>query len=155
MPAAVILTLMLAQAPPAAESAEVARLERIRRELAEAPAITVLPATRAEGPVFRVTVQARKPLPPLWDNWSAVPTNIRPWFRSYHHEFLEQVTPEYFRSATLYPIGFVNTQMIEFLVKKIKALNRKMGEAAARREVQQALEEFRACRTDPDRPGCS
>jgi hypothetical protein len=153
MAAAVFLALMLAQAPPA-EAGEAAQVERIRKALTEAPSITVPPPTRSEGPVFRVIVQGKKPLQPLWDNWSAVPANIRPWWRSYHHEFLEQVTKEEFRSATLYPTGIITTQMIEFLVKKLKALNRKMGEAAARKEVQQALEEFQACRANLDRPGC-
>ena len=156
MAAAVFLALMLAQAPPA----EAAQIERIRKALNEAQAITVPPPTRAAGPVFRVTVRGRtKPEVPLWDGWSAAPSYVRPWFRGYHHEYLERVTsdrvfPEELRGATLYPMGQINTQMIEYLVKKIKAANRRMGEAAARREVQQALEEFRACQANRDRPGC-
>ena len=104
MAAAVFLALMLAQAPPA-EAGEAAQIERIRKALAETQAIAVAPPTGTQGPVFRVTVTGQKPLPPLWDKWSAVPSNIRPWWRSYHHEFLEMVTPEEFRSATLYPTG--------------------------------------------------
>jgi|GraSoiStandDraft_4_1057263.scaffolds.fasta_scaffold1307576_1 hypothetical protein len=153
MPAAVLLALVLAQAPPV-EAGEAAKIERIRKTLTEVPAITVSPVTHAEGTVFRLTVLGRKHEKTPWDDWSPVPTNIRPWFRSYHHEFLERVTPEEFRSATLYPMGFVTTEMIEYVVKRIKALNRKMTEADARREVQQALEELRACRENPARPDC-
>ena len=154
MAPAVFLTLVLAQSEPA-EAADPEQIERIRKALTEAPAITVAPPTRAEGPVFRVTVHGRTPERPLWDGWSATPSHLPPWFRSYHHEFLERVTPEEFRSATLYPMGFVTTEMIEALVKGIKGLNRKMSEADARREVQQALAELRACRENPGRPGCT
>jgi hypothetical protein len=155
---AVFLMLVLAQSPPA-EAGEAAQIERIRKALTEIDAITVAPQTGVKGPVFRVTVKGQRPLPPLWDNWSAVPTNIRPWFRGYHHEYLERVTsdrvfPEELRGATLYPMGQITTGMIESLVKLIKAANRKGGEAAARREVQQALDEFRACQANRDRPGC-
>ncbi len=154
MAAAVFLALMLAQAPPA-EAGEAARIERIRKALNEDQAITV-PPTRAEGPVFRVTVRGRsKPEAPLWDGWSAAPSYVRPWFRGYHHEYLEKVTldrvfPEELRGATLYPMGQITTAMIETLVKQIKAANRKRSEAAARREVQQALDELRACRAYQD-----
>ena len=77
-----------------------------------------------------------------------------PWFRSYHHEFLERVTPEEFRAATLYPIGIPVLQVVDFLVKEIKTANRKKGEANAREEVRRALEELLACRANPDKPGC-
>jgi hypothetical protein len=154
MAAAAFLTLMLAQGPPA-EASDPAQMERIRRALAETQAITATVPTGADGSVFRVTVRGRKPDKPLWaDLWSVTPSNVRPWFRSYHHEYLERVTAEQFRSATLYPVGTVTTEMIESLVKGIKALHRNMSEADARREVQQALEELHACRANPARPGC-
>jgi hypothetical protein len=153
MPAAVFLTLMLAQAAPL-EVSEAAQIERIRKALTEAPAITVPPVARGEGPVFRVTIQGQKPVEPLWEKWSAVPSNIRPWFRSYHHEFLEQVTKEEFRGATLYPSGIDFVQVIQFLAKHIKAANRDRQNANAKEEVRRALEELLACRANPDRPGC-
>jgi len=158
MAAAVFLALMLAQAPPA-EAGEAAQIARIRKALNEDQAITV-PPTRTQGPVFRVTVRGRtKPEAPLWDGWSAAPSYVRPWFRGYHHEYLEKVTqdrlfPEELRGATLYPMGQITTGMIEALVKQLKAANRKKGEANAREEVRLALEELRACRAAPDRPGC-
>jgi hypothetical protein len=152
MAATVLLTLMLGQAQPTEAGA--AQLERIRRALIEAPALTVPAPTDAEGPVFRVTVHGRKPDTPLWDKWSAVPSNIRPWFRSDHHEYLEQVTKEEFRGATLNPRGIDFVQVVEFLAKHIKAANRKRQEGNAKAEVRRAFEELLACRADPARPGC-
>ena len=153
MSAAVLLTIVLAQAPQV-EAGEAAQMERIRKALSEAPAITVSPPARAEGPVFRVTIQGHTPVQPLWDNWSAVPTYIRPWFRGAHHEFLEQVTPEQFRSATLYPTGIPVLSIVESLVRQVKAANRARQEANAKEEVRKALDELLACRANPDRPGC-
>jgi hypothetical protein len=151
--AAVLLALMLAQTLPA-EAAETAQLARIRKALAEAPAITVLPVPRAEGTMFRITVFGRKPVRPLWVDWSAVPSYVRPFAPPYHYEFLLQVTPEEFRSGTLYPSGIPVVAVVEFLAKQVKGANRKRQEANAREEVRKALEELLACRANPDRPGC-
>jgi hypothetical protein len=156
MPASVVLTLLLAQTPPI-EAGEAAQIERIRRALTEASAITAPPVTGADGTVFRMTVYGRKPEQPLWEEWSAVPSYVRPQFPSYHYEFLQQVTPEAFRAGTLYP-GAVSPiplgRVIQILAKQIKAANRKRQEANAREEVRQALEALRACRENPARPGC-
>jgi hypothetical protein len=73
---------------------------------------------------------------------------------SYRHEFLEQVTKEAFRSATLYPTGIDVLQVADFLVKHIRAANRRREDANAKEEVRQALEELLACRANPGRPGC-
>jgi len=153
MAPAVFLTLVLAQSAPA-EAADPAQIERIRQALIETPAITVAPPTRAGDSVFRVTVHGRQPERPLWEEWSATPSYVRPWFRSSHHEFLEQVTPEEFRAATLYPIGIHVEQVVDFLVKDIKAANREKREAKAREEVRRALEELLTCRANPDKPDC-
>lgn len=152
MPAGLFLTLMLAQGPPP-EAGDAAQIERIRRALAEAPAMTVQLVTRAEGPVFRVTVQEQKP-ETLWENWSPVPSNIRPWFRGDHYEFLEQVTPEQFRSATLYPVGIPVVALVEYLGKRIGTARRKAAEENAREEVTRALGALLSCRAEPARPGC-
>ena len=45
-------------------------------------------------------------------------------------------------------------QVAEFLVKHLKAANRKRQDANAKEEVRQALEELLACRANPKRPGC-
>jgi hypothetical protein len=151
MAPALFLTLVLAQGTPA-EGADPAQIERIRTAL-ETQTITIASSTRAQGSVFRVTVHG-KPERPLWDDSSATPSYVRPWFRYYQHEFLAQVTPEEFRSATLYPVGIPVLQLAELLVKEIKVANRKRKEANAREEVRQALEELLACRANPDKPGC-
>jgi len=153
MSTAALLVLVLAQGPPV-ESGQADQLARVRRALAETPAINVPPVTTGEGPVFRVTIQEKRPVEALWDNWSAVPSNIRTWFRFQHHEFLEQVTKEEFRGATLYPIGIDMVKLGQFLNRRIKAANRKQQEQNAREEVRLAMEEHRACRTNPARPGC-
>ncbi len=153
MAPALFLMLVLAQSAPV-ETADPAQIERIRKALAETTAITVAPPTLAQGSVFRVTVLGRKPERPLWDEPSATPSYVRPWFRYYQHEFLAQVTPEEFRSATLYPVGIPVLQIVELLVKDVKAANRKKREAKAREEVRQALEELLACRANPDKTGC-
>ena len=134
------------------------QLAQVRRALTETPAINVPPVTRDEGPVFRVTIQGKRPVEPLWANWSAVPTYIRPWFRADHHEFLEQVLKnreraEEFRGPTLYPIGIDMVKVGQFLAKQIKAANRKQQEQNASEEVRQALEQLLACRTNSNRPG--
>ena len=158
MATAALLVLVLAQGPPV-ETGQDEQLARVRRALTETPAINVPPVTTGEGPVFRVTIKGKRPLEALWDNWSAVPSNIRPWFRFYHHEFLEQVLKnreraEEFRGPTLYPIGIDMVRVGQFLSRKIKAANRKQQEQNAREEVRLAMEELRACLTNPARSGC-
>ena len=153
MPPAVFLALMLAQDLPA-EATDAAKMERIRKALAETPAIAVTSPLPREGPVFRVIIQGPKPDRPMWEAWSAVPSYIRPPKTLYHHEFLEQVTPEALRARTLYPVGVDVVPLIDFLGTQIRTALRKAAEARAREEVRQALEELLACRADPARPGC-
>jgi hypothetical protein len=153
MPAALALGLMLAQGLPA-EAADAAKMERIRRELAEPPAIVVATPLPREGVVFRTTVFGRKPDKPIWADLSGVPAYVRPPFPSCHFEFLQQVTPEEFRSATLYPVGVPLVPLIDSLVKGIKSADRQRRSSRAREEVRKAFEEFLACRANPARPGC-
>ena len=153
MPPAVLLTLMLAQDLPA-EAADAAKMERIRKALAETPAIVVTSPLTREGPVFRVTIHAPMPDRPMWEVWSPVPSYIRPPTRLYHHRFLEKITPEAFRAPTLYPVGVPVVPLLELLGKQIRTAHRKTAEARAREEVRRALEELLACRADPARPGC-
>jgi hypothetical protein len=152
MPATLALTLMLAQSVPAA-AGDAAMMERIRRQLADSPAIVVSSPSPRDGPVFRVAVHG-KPDRPLWADLSGVPPYVRPPFPSYHFEFMQQVTHEEFRAGTLYPVGIPIVTVIEFLTKQIRAGQRKAGEAKAREEVRRALEESLACRANPARPGC-
>ena len=152
VPAAILFALALGQAQ-GAPPAEAARLARIRQAVAAAPAI-VLETPRREGLVFRVTVEGRKPDRPIWEEWSAVPSYIRPPMPLYQYEFLQMVTPEQFRSGTLYSVGLPIGTLLEALGKRISVAHRKSREARARDEVRQALDEVLACRADPTRPGC-
>ena len=152
MSATLALTLMLAQSVPG-EAGDAAQLDRIRRALAEPPAIT-LTTSRLEGPVFRVTVYGSKPEHSIWDGLFPVPSYIRPQMPIYHYEFLQQVTPEEFRAGTLYPPGVPIGPLIEALFKGVKAADGQRRKTKAREEVRRALEEFLACRADPARPGC-
>ena len=139
-----ILTSLVAQA---------ADLDRIRKGLeATAPALTA-PADDGR-PIFRVTVQGSKLEAQPWDGWSAAPTYVRPWFRGDHHEFLERVTTEKFRSATLYPVGVPVIPLVELVSKNIRQAIRRAQERRAREEVRDALAHLLACREDSAGPGC-
>jgi hypothetical protein len=148
-----LLSVIVAQTVQAQSTAD-ADLERIRKALTKAPAISLASPPSQEGPVFRITVFGRKPEKPLWVDWSAVPTYIRPFAPSYHYEFLKQVTPEEFRAGTLHPSGIPVDQVVGFLARQLKAANRKRQEANAKEEVRKALEELHACRANPGRAGC-
>jgi hypothetical protein len=148
-----VVAALLAQAGPAAPLP--ADLERIRKALAEDPSLAfVVSSPNREGPIFRVTVHATGPNTQPWDNWTNVPSYIRPWWRGYHHDYLEMVTPEEFRSGTLYPVGIPVGPLLELLGKHIAWPQGKTREEKAREEVRQALEQFFACRHDSRRPGC-
>src|SRR6185503_383025 len=105
MPGALLLGLALAQAM-SGRPADAAQLARMRKALAEPPAIAAsVAAPPRDGLVFRVTVHGRQPDHPAWENWTAVPSYVRPSYPLYHNEFLAQVTPEFFRASVLYPGG--------------------------------------------------
>lgn len=149
-----LVVAALAQAPaPAGDDA--AQLERIRKAMEHQSAITTDAGTDAAGrPVFRMSVRGWGPEKPLWDNWTNVPSYIRPYWRGYHNDYLAMVTPEEYRSATLYPVGIPIGPLLEALSKRIRVAHRKSEEEHARDEVQAALAELFACRADPSRPGC-
>ena len=153
MPPAVFLTLMLAQDLPA-EAADAAKMERIRKALAETPAIVVTSPPPREGPVFRVTVYGPKPDRPIWETWSTVPSWIRPPMKLYHHEFLERVTPQALRARILYPVGVPVVPLLDLVGKQVMSAQRKRAEAQAREAVRRALEELVACWADSARSGC-
>jgi hypothetical protein len=148
----VILTLLLAQAPPASAGPDAATLDRIRRALAEPPPVfEPAPLRSAGGPVFRVTIKGWTMDPPWKD---AIPAYLRTPLPSYHHDFLYQVTKEEFRGSTLYPVGIPVVTAVEVLSKNIRKALRKAQERRAREEVGKALADLLACRKDPTRPGC-
>jgi hypothetical protein len=151
MQAAMLLVLMCAQ-EAAAPPAETNQLQRIRKALEQpAPPSLVAPALVREGPVFRARIEAFD-LGPAWKDRSVVPPYVRTWFRPYHHEFLERVTPEEFRGATLAPYGIAFDQLAGYLVKEIKAARRASQEKRARDVVARELAIFLACRADPSKP---
>jgi hypothetical protein len=153
---AFVFAAMVAQATASPTGAdEAARMERIRKALDHQPAITTEAGTDQAGrPVFRMSVRAPGPEKPLWDNWTNVPSYIRPNMPGYHYEYLQMVTPEAFRAGTFYSAGIPIGALLEKLFKDIDAARRKRAERRAREEVQQALAELFACRADPSRPGC-
>ena len=116
--------------PPAA-------LERVRRRL-ERPAFDTV--VDPEGPVFRVYVRER-PLPPesLWTEETLRPSYVKTRFPLTHHEFLETVTPEEFRAATLYPIGVEVISLVDGAIKAVRKGMRERAETRARELVQQEL----------------
>lgn len=74
----------------------------------------------------------------------------------YHYEFLSQVTPEAFRASTLYPgsIGVPLMPALEALWKWLEKTRRRAQETAARKEVQDALQQLLVCRAHAAQPGC-
>jgi hypothetical protein len=153
------LALALSQAPavPLADIRAVpeASVARIQKALSRAPALVVPDTPPRDGLVFRVTVRAPKPEKPMWDDWSNVPSYIRPNMPRYQYDFLQQVTPEQFRAGTLYTVGLPIGPMLELLGKHIHIAQRKSAEARARDEVRKALADLLACRENPAKAGCS
>ena len=152
MPAGWVLCAVLAQAGTQAGQ-DVADVERVRKAL-DAPPTGLTDAVHREGLVFRVTIRALGDNKPPWEDWSHVPTYIRPWWKAQHYEFLEQVTPIEFRTGTLYPVGVPIGPLIEWIAKKMSDGKRKIDKNKARDEVRRELELFLACRADPPKPGC-
>jgi hypothetical protein len=64
-------------------------MERIRKALAETPAIVLTPPLPREGPVFRVTIYGPKPDRPIWIGRPSRHASLRGRFIT---QFLEQVT---------------------------------------------------------------
>ena len=142
----VVLTLLLGIQTPvtAGQPAEVApatSLERIRQGLEQPPAtIMIQSADPNLPPIFRMEIRDR-PLPydHLWErDW--VPSYVRPTRGLYHHEFLDQVTPDFFRATSVYPCCPV-LPVVNFLRGKLGKTS-SGGESKAKLEVKKALKEF-------------
>lgn len=99
-----LLGALLAQAATPAGQDDTA-LRRIRQALAEPPPVltTQAPADDANTRVFRVKIRGWTFTFPAWHEDSTVPSYVRPTMPPVHFEFLQQVTPEFFRSSVLYP----------------------------------------------------
>jgi hypothetical protein len=140
-----LLLLVLLQTPaplaaPVADAPQAVQpmsLERAIREL-ERPRIRV-PQELTEQATFRLEVRER--LPP----WTA--GDVSPWPKGIsrnHYEFLESVTPEEFRGATLHPCCFELISITRGVYRWIEASKRTRDEARARRVVEQALRDWHA-----------
>src|SRR4051794_23764594 len=108
----------------AAQPAAGPDLARIREALTETPAIALPEPAVREGLVFRVTVHAPALEKPMWEDWSNVPSYIRPNMPLYHYEFMQMVTPEEFRAGTMNAAGLPIGLLIEMLAKHIKTSHR-------------------------------
>ena len=134
--------------PPEARSAE--SLDRIRRGLerdrgkADDRPLSILKSADDDGrPRFRVEVLgSQAPTVPPWMTNQGAPGYIRTPHSPTHHEFLSGVTPELFRSATVYPTGVPVGTLATKAVSAIRAAVRRRQEARARAEVKEALRQF-------------
>jgi hypothetical protein len=112
-------------------------LDRIRRQLAVEPTESIF-----RGPV-RADYTVRVEDSPddldyhfgwLYDQTTATPGYVRPWYPSYHYEMLSMVIPIEHR-AQLYPVG-VPTSVIGSAVGAIKDALRKRKEREAKKQVE-------------------
>jgi hypothetical protein len=154
MPAALLIGFLLAQGTPVepplpqqgqsepAPAPDSPQLARIRKALEQpAPIATAAAAEHSDKPVFRLTVRGWK-LPPPWEDWTPVPSYVRPGYPLYHYDFLQMVTPEAFRASTLYP-GMNLWPFFQSVAKSADAASRRKQEAAAREEVGEALQDLK------------
>jgi hypothetical protein len=124
-------------------------LDRVKRAL-ELPSSGILESVkkkteRVDDTTFRVQV-IEKSLD-IWDFWGAIPSPVAPYvgswyFSNWHHEFLRMVTPDYARRAALFPQGMVSVSVLPDLANAVKNALRVRAERAAKKEVEEALEEF-------------
>lgn len=135
-----VLLLQPTQAPPAPELP--VSLERVREGLAR-PGGFELPPTRPwRRPIFRVTIDERRPhldfTTDAWEETAIVPPWVRPHRPTYQYEFLSAVTPEEVRGPTLHPCCNV-TPVIEKVGELIVSGVRTIKKARAKREVERVM----------------
>ena len=135
----VAIALLLQAQAPEATPPPATSLDRIRRGLDTPPASVTVASSNPDLPtIFRLEIRAR-PLPyeHLWDQGS-VPSYVRPTRPLYHHEFLEQVTPDLFRATSMYPC----CPVLPLLAKLVRSGPNKEAEAKARLEVKKELQQL-------------
>lgn len=121
------------------EPAPAVSMARIRRGLEEPPStITVLSNDPTVPVVFRLEIKERAlPYEHLWEgNYESA--HVRPVRGLTHHEFLEQVTPDLFRSTSMYPCCPV-LPLINFLRTKTGS-NSKEKAAKVRAEIKKEVQ---------------
>lgn len=147
---ALVLQAQAAAAPPPTRDLPVS-LERIRRELENPSDVVVITGAPGIPPVFRMKVEEQRlDFEGLWREDLPTPTFVRPSRGLTHHEFLGAVTPDLFRGTAQHPCCDV-LPAIRALGSAIARGSRKRAESRARREVRQALEEFKKAAERPDR----
>jgi hypothetical protein len=135
-----------APAPPP----PVTSLERIARALQEPAPFDGRATFR---PVFRVKVrESLMPRTVPWDAPLGHPSYVEPQQSGTHYELLSKVTPEYFRGATVHPIGVPVFSVVRWLGKGIKQEARKRAEQRARQQVQRELADVLARRAQATTP---
>lgn len=136
------------------EPAPAVSMERIRRGLEEPPStITVLSNDPTVPVVFRLEIKERSlPYEHLWEgNYESA--HVRPVRGLTHHEFLEQVTPDLFRSTSMYPCCPV-LPFINFLRSKSGSNSKEKAakvRAGIKKEVQ-AVIDANAAKKKPQPP---
>jgi hypothetical protein len=122
-------------------------LDRVRARLDEPPPLIVLPAPSLFSrsprgrPLFAVRIESGMQMPPWdWtDDGTSVPDYVRPTFPPTHHEFMLMVTPEEFRGFSTHPYGVPVLSIARVIAKAARKHSRRLKEARARQEVQEAL----------------
>ena len=145
MTAALMAAFLIAQSP-SAQLIDSAQVHRVQKALAEAPALETTRAIDSDRPVFRLKVHGPLPGPPPWSERTSVPPYVRPSYPVYHWEFLQQVTPEAHRAATLYPGMDIMPLLKAAVFTAPNAELKRRREASARKEVRDALEDLARAR---------
>jgi hypothetical protein len=118
--------------------------ERIRRGLADAS--SVISDTSSEIPRFRLLIEQYViDLGVPWDAADLVPDYIRPPRGLYHHEFLDTVTPDEFKSGMLFP-GVDVLGPATSLVNSLKSAHRRRQQEKIRKQIEEELRQLEAAR---------
>jgi hypothetical protein len=142
--------VLLAPAVTRAQGPDAADLERIRQRL-DVP--SPLRDTVGAAPTFRTSVtEPRIDIQQFWGELDAVSPWVRPSGGPWHHEFVNMVTPDAFKGygaiftngekAGLAVQGMLSALAFKYLPGAIAGAVKQTRERAAKREVEQALEEF-------------
>jgi hypothetical protein len=138
-----LLLALLLQASSGQSTQDARTLEHIRRNL-ERDAST-LSAPPPLVPIFRVRISERPPvLEELWQGEQPAPPYVHTPQPLYHHDFLYAVTPEAFRSATLYPIGVPMMPVVERIGRAVAGSIHSYKVQRARQQVRRDLDRLRA-----------
>lgn len=136
----------LAQQPAASSSSDDAHLSRIRRQLSEPERESMF-----FGPVradYRVRVEEEPAdlgykLGWIYDQTTATPGYVRPWYPIYHYELQSIMIPREFR-AHLYPVGVPSGDVIKALKDVFGKRSREKEQRKARADVESEVKAIKA-----------